>query len=398
MFGFMKKSSEKDREEKERKKKEKKEKKLERKASKTDKDKHVMSPEDLQRLEEAKKGVFRRFSDAARGRGSVSAEGIAVAYREPAEGPTPSDSSENSSLSSPSIENLASGKYTSQKNVELQRPTKPAIAPKPNRGILKGKSHYGPTIPNQGVQGALDDTVTLEQNTMLNEIMSGNVPEVNANGDAKSSSKSRKSSGKSSPSKSPNKLNMNYKPVIPTFDVPPPPATSPPRELFSPPSPSEKTFGDEDLQLPSVAPPRCPKPREISLKRLSTGDFGFTLRRGTIIERGAEENNEIKKVVIFAEPGAKNNQTGLLPGDRLVEINDKNVEGLNREEVIDIIRNSGDSVTLQVQPIPELSELSLRTGIDGGEVPIAATSLNTGTLQRSGSMRFKSKQVSGHNM
>ena len=162
----------------------------------------------------------------------------------------------------------------------------------------------------------------------------------------------------------------------------------------SPLSPTEKTFGNIDLKLPVLAPPRCPKPREIILRRQPAGDFGFTLRRGTVLERGIGDNTERKRTVIFAEPGPKNNQTGLLPGDRLIEVNSKNVEIASREEIIEMIRNSSDTVTLKVQPIPELSELSMRSGLDGEEVSIEEQSIRTGTLQRSGSMRFKSRAVS----
>ena len=49
---------------------------------------------------------------------------------------------------------------------------------RPKRGILKGRSHYGPAIPNQGVVGNLDDNQTLEQNTLVNELTSGEMPKV----------------------------------------------------------------------------------------------------------------------------------------------------------------------------------------------------------------------------
>jgi hypothetical protein len=56
--------------------------------------------------------------------------------------------------------------------------------------------------------------------------------------------------------------------------------------------------------------------------------------------------------VIFAEPvtGNTNKQldAALLPGDRLLEVNGQNVQNTNREDIIDIIRNSGSTVTLKV--------------------------------------------------
>lgn len=55
--------------------------------------------------------------------------------------------------------------------------------------------------------------------------------------------------------------------------------------------------------------------------------------------------------VIFAEPGAivqHKNNTGLLPGDRLLEVNGCKVDEKNREEVIEMIKSSGSSVTVKV--------------------------------------------------
>ncbi|KAH0822497.1 hypothetical protein GEV33_000294 [Tenebrio molitor] len=43
-----------------------------------------------------------------------------------------------------------------------------------------------------------------------------------------------------------------------------------------------------------------------------------------------------------------NNETGLLPGDKLLEVNGLPVEDKTREEIIDKIKASGESVTLKV--------------------------------------------------
>lgn len=121
-----------------------------------------------------------------------------------------------------------------------------------------------------------------------------------------------------------------------------------------------------DLRLPALVPPPPPALRELELQRRPTGDFGFSLRRTTMLDR-APEGQAYRRVVHFAEPGAgtKDLALGLVPGDRLVEINGQNVENKSRDEIVEMIRQSGDSVRLKVQPIPELSELSrswLRTG------------------------------------
>ncbi|CAL8360200.1 unnamed protein product [Merluccius merluccius] len=115
-----------------------------------------------------------------------------------------------------------------------------------------------------------------------------------------------------------------------------------------------------DLQLPAVVSPTVPETRALELQRRNTGDFGFSLRRTTMLDRGPD--GVYRRVVHFAEPGAgtKDLALGLVPGDRLVEINGYNVESKSRDEIVEMIRQSGDTVRLKVQPILELSELSRR--------------------------------------
>ncbi|XP_043355147.1 unconventional myosin-XVIIIa isoform X4 [Dermochelys coriacea] len=119
-----------------------------------------------------------------------------------------------------------------------------------------------------------------------------------------------------------------------------------------------KRFSAE-LRLPMVVPPQPPVPRELELQRRNTGDFGFSLRRTTMLDR-APDGQVYRRVVHFAEPGAgtKDLALGLVPGDRLVEINGRNVENKSRDEIVEMIRQSGETVRLKVQPILELSELS----------------------------------------
>uniref|UniRef100_A0A3P8P4C5 Myosin XVIIIAa n=1 Tax=Astatotilapia calliptera TaxID=8154 RepID=A0A3P8P4C5_ASTCA len=130
----------------------------------------------------------------------------------------------------------------------------------------------------------------------------------------------------------------------------------------------EKTFPGADLQLPALVSPPVPDPRELEVQRRSTGDFGFSLRRTTMVDRQSD-GGVCRRVVHFAEPGVgtKDRALGLVPGDKLVEINGINVENKNRDEIVEMIRQSGDSVRLKVQPILELSELNrswLRTTED----------------------------------
>ncbi|XP_053502050.1 unconventional myosin-XVIIIa isoform X2 [Ictalurus furcatus] len=120
----------------------------------------------------------------------------------------------------------------------------------------------------------------------------------------------------------------------------------------------EKMF-PADLRLSAVMPPEVPEPRELELQRRNTGDFGFSLRRTTVLDQ-KPDGSVYRRVVHFAEPGAGKTDAvlGLVPGDRLVEINGLNVENKNRDEIVEMIRQSGETVRLKVQPIVELSELS----------------------------------------
>ncbi|XP_033924941.1 unconventional myosin-XVIIIa isoform X2 [Melopsittacus undulatus] len=128
----------------------------------------------------------------------------------------------------------------------------------------------------------------------------------------------------------------------------------------------DKRFPAE-LRLPPLVPPQPPSPRQLELQRRNTGDFGFSLRRTTMLDR-APDGQVYRRVVHFAEPGAgtKDLALGLVPGDRLVEINGRNVENKSRDEIVEMIRQSGDTVQLKVQPILELSELS-RCWLQGGQ-------------------------------
>ncbi|XP_029963915.1 unconventional myosin-XVIIIa isoform X4 [Salarias fasciatus] len=134
----------------------------------------------------------------------------------------------------------------------------------------------------------------------------------------------------------------------------------PPAKRVSVPQLVDKTFPAQ-LQLPAVVAPGAPETRELELQRRNTGDFGFSLRRTTMLDR-SPDGGVYRRVVHFAEPGAgtKDLALGLVPGDRLVEINGRNVENKSRDEIVEMIRQSGDSVRLKVQPILELSELSRR--------------------------------------
>ena len=165
--------------------------------------------------------------------------------------------------------------------------------------------------------------------------------------------------------------------ILPSRD-----ATTSPSSILSP---SEKSLEEMgvDLKLPEVKPVESGVARVIKLKRRSSGDFGFALRRANAPGSG--------KTVHFVEPVGPNGTAGLLPGDRLVEVNGINVENEPREKIIEMIVMSGEEVVIKVIPVPELSELSVRSGLDGSTVQLDESNLKAGTLARSGSKRMKKK-------
>ena len=111
-------------------------------------------------------------------------------------------------------------------------------------------------------------------------------------------------------------------------------------------------FPGHELRLPALAAASPPPARILRVARQPGGDFGFALRRSIVLERTAR--GESRKTVIFAEPGrggsGEPGGTGLLPGDRLIEVNGVNVEDADREKVVALIRGSSETVVLKVSP------------------------------------------------
>ncbi|KAF4520224.1 hypothetical protein B566_EDAN009949 [Ephemera danica] len=141
------------------------------------------------------------------------------------------------------------------------------------------------------------------------------------------------------------------------------------------------------LPLPPAEPAPLPAPRHLVIRRQPRGDFGFSLRRAIVTVR--EAGTERRVAVILAEPGSNArqlNDTGLLPGDRLLAVNGESVDDKSRDEVIQLIKSSGNTVTVTVQPVAELQELTRRSAPDGGpDQQLAAQHIAGGTLRRSGS-------------
>lgn len=339
MFRFGHKKTDKEKKEKDEKKKEKKEKK-----DKKEKQREPMTQEEMSRLDEVKKGIFRRVSDRDKNKRSSSkyvSQGDVVPRDS-------SDSSISSGAKSPSLEELAK---PTARPVPEPRKNPPAPATKP-KSILKAKSSNPQTISKEM------DPQKVQENTISNCLNAHLINE--SNGDVNHA------------------VNGDSSPQLPV---------SPPK---SPPETPEKSFKAK-LSLPDIVPPKPPRIRELVLHRQPTGGFGFSLRKGIITEKGGGDSQITKHYVIFAEPGSgpRAPQTGLIPGDRLVEVNGVNVQNMTREEVVELIQKSDDMLKVCVQPIPELIELSVRPALDGGQVEIQDDVVKGGTLKRSSSLRYK---------
>ena len=94
---------------------------------------------------------------------------------------------------------------------------------------------------------------------------------------------------------------------------------------------------------------------------------------------------------MFAEPGPVG--CGLLPGDRLLEIDSHDVEHAQQEEAVSRIKSAGDSVNLTVQAIPELTELCVRQP-DGVESAHLLSGANIKDLSFAGSLTERGRLVS----
>lgn len=155
-----------------------------------------------------------------------------------------------------------------------------------------------------------------------------------------------------------------------------------------------QTFEGVDLPLPPIKLIRLPAPRALVIKRQKPrNDFGFSLRKAICLDRSESLMAPSFKPVIFAEPGTNsNNTTGLLPGDRLIKVNGVGVENLPRETIIEMIKNSEEQITVEVQPVSELVELSRRCmHFNDAGMDVTDKATNCNTLRRSASKRFKNQ-------
>ncbi|XP_064118351.1 unconventional myosin-XVIIIa-like isoform X3 [Macrobrachium nipponense] len=412
MFGFMKKD--KDKEEDKKKKKDKKD----RKESKRSKDRATLTLDELKRLDEARRSLI--------GKGRKKKEdklpsGITADYMEQFRSGLGNDQSEVDLTSAGTFQELreryeamasASSLHSDSSSDGVSLRSGSGLPPRPpKRGILKGRDNLE-GIEYQGVKGDIDDESNLIENTLQNElIMYENLIHECGLTEAQrlsitSLTSPRRVSNGSAPLSPPQRVTSPVPLPQPKLVVESSPTggldvTTPPATPTSPVPVGEsvglhrtKTFA-ADLRLPALVPAQPPAPRSLTIPRSPAGDFGFSLRRAQVVERGPD-NTEARRTIVFAEPGAvgRANLTGLLPGDRLLQVNGISVENKIRDEIIELIKASPDCVTLVVQPVAELVELSVRQSVDGREVTLHPDQIQSGTLKRSPSRNIIQQVVS----
>ncbi|CAG9770129.1 unnamed protein product [Ceutorhynchus assimilis] len=267
---------------------------------------------------------------------------------------------------SPNQSNHFENAYTQSDSSEtslnsLNQKNLPPLPPKPpKRGILKTPKVTLTTDSSNETNGHnghnghdAGDHVDLVRNTLQNELITyQNVPGQNGFSGVKNMSSQLLVITSTSPSADSLTDTTNSSFATPPFSLSPV-GESQGFHRWS----RTSNFDEINLPLPDIVPIVLPKPRTLVIQRQKPprSDFGFSLRRAMVLERNnftILEGGVSMKAVIFAEPGAMvqhQNDTGLLPGDKLLEVNGIPVEDRTREEIIDMIKASGDSVTLKVR-------------------------------------------------
>ncbi|KAI1733242.1 myosin head (motor domain) domain-containing protein [Ditylenchus destructor] len=125
-----------------------------------------------------------------------------------------------------------------------------------------------------------------------------------------------------------------------------------------------KEFNVPGLSLPALAAVNIDV-RELVLHRNASGDFGFKIRRMQYpIDGHHSKDPNMGSAVVFAEPCEFRSGPprpsdligGLLPGDQLLEVNNKPVQSMTRDELLEEVQNSGSEIRLKVRAVPELAE------------------------------------------
>ena len=176
------------------------------------------------------------------------------------------------------------------------------------------------------------------------------------------------------------------------FESPPPITES---------SSSTRSYGGHNLPLPPLQTATVQHRSVLAEKNLQNGGgFGFILRQSYL---PVPEDPGQTRLVHLVEP--RPDYTGpLMTGDRIIEVNGCVVEDEPHERVVELIKESGDSVDLRVASMPELLELNARV-FQGSNNPFANRGSNlrksakmkpgqTGTLRKQAALAKKEFKVS----
>lgn len=355
MFNFIKKAgtATSDKDDKERRKKDKKERK-----EKQKRDRISMSTEEVLRLDEVRRSLKLRGrrKDKEKLPSGITADYTASFLASLNRNESPSNSNTNL-WSKNEVQTQSDSSETSLNSLNPPNNQKnlPPVPPRPpKRGILKGPrvsiTRETETIE---INGDNTDINNLIQNTLRNELITY---QNLTNGEQSNNLLVITSTSPSADSLTDTTTNSSF--ATPPFSL------SPVGESQGFHRWTRATNFEETLSLPDICPLKLPKPRTLTINRQPAprNDFGFSLRRAMIVERnlnGGPGPNVQMKAVIFAEPGAivqHCNETGLLPGDRLLEVNGVCVDDKSREEIIDLIKGSKEHVTVKVRYFSFLRE------------------------------------------
>ncbi len=142
----------------------------------------------------------------------------------------------------------------------------------------------------------------------------------------------------------------------------------------------EKMFNGINLPLPPLQTINV-RLRDVEATKSSPGGgFGFILRKSYL---PVPEYPDKTRLVHLVEP-RKDYLGPLMTGDRIIEVNGQNVEDEAHENVVEMIKASGDGVYLRVASMPELLELNARGALDE-------------TLTRSSQFRKSGRGKAKHN-
>ena len=92
------------------------------------------------------------------------------------------------------------------------------------------------------------------------------------------------------------------------------------------------------------------------LKSDENGTFGFTLQgAGVVMTTGNHSSDTLQNIVPFpvvgyVEPNSSAERCGLMqPGDRIISVNQRSLEGLSVEEARQVIKEAGPNLRLEIQ-------------------------------------------------